>query len=166
MQVSFWGPPVPVYTSIYYRLFTDQPSWINVSDNGSGFLQVVWQDRQGFPYYSYSSNNGVAWNQKETFGNPDNRLTNPRVASLDQSAVRIAQVANGGCALYQQSVTGLPEKSPPGAIPLGSTPTPAYTPTWDSTQRILETLTACPSNERFLVKESNNTLSLAMGIDF
>ena len=159
-----WGPPVPVYTSIYYRLFTDQPSWINVSDNGSGFLQVVWQDRQGFPYYAYSSNNGVAWNQKETFGNPDNRLTNPRVASLDQSAVRIAQVANGGCALYQQSVTGLPEKSPPGAIPLGSTPTPAYTPTWDSTQRILETLTACPSNERFLVKESNNTLLWLWGL--
>ena len=150
---TFWGQPVSIYTSTYFRLMAGEQAWLRIANNAQGVFAAAWQDpRQERAFYTLSSDGGVTWAEPQALASNAEASQSPRLAALPDGQLLLTwQAASASaCSLFQQRLTAA----------LG----------WDEPQRILPDLATCPSVDRFLLLgqslfwvwgESGSSLTLA-----
>ena len=167
-----WSTPVPIYESIYYRLITPEDAWLRSADTGKGFSHLVWLDpRQKTPLYSFSLDGGLTWSMAETLSDANERILNPRVATLSAAPLRIWQANLLECTLLQQEDVQMKVVS---AIPITPTTTltettivtstTILTPTWSTPAPIVPGLTTCPADDLFFYQNEKDSLFWLWGL--
>ena len=150
---TFWGQPVSIYTSTYFRLMAGEQAWLRIANNAQGVFAAAWQDpRQERAFYTLSSDGGVTWAEPQALASNAEASQSPRLAALPDGQLLLTWQATSAsaCSLFQQRLTAA----------LG----------WDEPQRILPDLAECSSADRFLLLgqglfwiwgESGSSLTLA-----
>jgi hypothetical protein len=123
-----WSAPKLLYTSIYFRLLTEEQAHVSVAAGGDNNVYVTWDDpRLGKAFYTRSADGGMTWEELAEIGAPEDGAQRAQVL-VDQTGHALllweATRAATACALYQQSLTGDGQ-------------------TWSEPQRVLEDLAAC-----------------------
>ena len=131
-----WSPATALHQSRYFRPLSSETARLRLAAGDAGRVYVSWDDpRLERASFAHSADGGATWETLGPVGDPDGQPQRGRVVAVPGGEVLLlwedARVGSG-CSLLQASVNELPA----GADGTG--------------QRVLEGLTACPDNERFL----------------
>jgi len=144
---AIWSTPVALDTSRYLRLLSSEEAQVRLAADGAGGVYVIWDDpRLEQVRFAHSADGGATWQSPRTVGDPDGRLQRGRVVTvLGGQALLLWEDARvgGRCGLYQAFASEL--LAGDGGVG----------------QPVLEELTACPQNERFLSLGEGQVLMVA-----
>ncbi len=145
---KFWGFPIPVYTSIYFRSLTREQAPLSLVDNGLGTYFLAWDEPVlGKAFYSLSVDPGQAWSTPEAFSQAETLPANPMVAVLpDHSLLRLWKSDQArGCGLVQQTLYPLAPETVTAVLAITSTQPLAL---WSDPMPVFEKARICPQGGR------------------
>ncbi len=158
-----WGFPVAAYTSIYFRLLSQDQAHLSLADAGNGFLILSWDEpHMKQALYSHSKDGGLSWSNPEPVGNIEQHPAHTRIVAVPGGKVfRLWQTTN--CDLFQQYLVKSEQTAPVAApetitVTKTATSTPVITETWTVPQPIFENSGVCPAKDRVLPLSGNENL--------
>jgi len=139
-----WSAPKVLYSSLYFRLLSPEEAHVHAAAGGEGQVYVTWDDpRLETAFYARSTDGGLAWEEPQAVGDPEEGAKRARVVVGQEGEVLLlweAIRAAGSCVLYQQHAND-------GGAP----------------QRVLEELGRCPEEVRFLRTVNGQALLVTSG---
>ncbi|MGD2147965.1 MAG: hypothetical protein PVH41_14820, partial [Anaerolineae bacterium] len=144
-----WGPPTVLFGDIYYRRLVAEQAHLTVTADDQARVFLIWDDpRLEKSLLVLSVDGGASWGEPTMLradladaaaitAGSDDGVRQARVLAAGSVDLLLWQQsgAAAGCALYQQELL---------------TTTPSLIAEWGPAQRILESLTSCPTPPAFL----------------
>jgi hypothetical protein len=142
-----WRRAEPIDQSRYLRLLTPETAWVRLAADGASGLHVTWDDPNlEQSVLVTSSDGGATWTAPQAIGDAKERSQRGRVVPVPAGETLLlweAEPSEGACSLFQAPVAEL------------------LAETSSAGQQVLEELTACPQNERFVPVGDAQVLMMA-----
>jgi hypothetical protein len=141
-----WNAPVALQQSRYVRLLSAETAHLRLAVDGTGGVYVTWDDpRLEQLWLAHSPDGGETWNGPTPISDAEGHLQHGRLIAVPSGATLLMweNADLGTCGLVQAPVTEVLSNG----VGAG--------------QRVLEGLTTCPEDERYLPLDAGQALMVA-----